>query len=290
MAKRTAKSKKTQKKTLKHHALHVYHVTPKFIHGMVAGAFVGIILVISLGIVKPTSALTLDSFRDCDDWAVIKCGSISTGELQKDYKADSSVGVIFKHFNISASDIDTIDTKAVAGYVYDDGKVTVNGKTVATDAITAARKNVTGSAKVTTSGVEFYVRHVKVSFAHKKVPAFVVYKDGKFDYAVLASCGNPIIASPVVTPAKVPTPPPPPPTTPTPTPIPTPTPPPPVVETVSAPEALPNAGPAGLIIIAVLSVIGGYIFHMSHRHVQRKRAASGAHHKHAAHRTHHAHR
>lgn len=54
-AKRTRKTavaakKTTQRKGIRHHAKRIYHLTPKFIHGMVAGAFVGVVLVTSLGI------------------------------------------------------------------------------------------------------------------------------------------------------------------------------------------------------------------------------------------------
>ncbi|MBC7581908.1 hypothetical protein H7097_03520 [Aeromicrobium sp.] len=50
-ARKSVTSKKSvQPKGFKHHAKRIYHLTPKFIHGMVAGAFVGVVLVTSLGI------------------------------------------------------------------------------------------------------------------------------------------------------------------------------------------------------------------------------------------------
>jgi hypothetical protein len=48
--------KTTQPKGLKHHAKRIYRLTPKFVHGMIAGAFVGIVLVTSLGITAGADA------------------------------------------------------------------------------------------------------------------------------------------------------------------------------------------------------------------------------------------
>jgi hypothetical protein len=34
---------------------------------------------------------------------------------------------------------------------------------------------------------------------------------------------------------------------------------------------LPNTGPGAVIIIAIAAVAGGYIFHITHRHIKRRR-------------------
>ncbi len=252
---------------LKHHAKRIISLTPKFVHGMIAGAFAGVVVVFSLGVTHPAAALNITSQRDCDDYAVMYCGALTTLEVQKRY-SNEGVDDIYAHFGITGSDIDDIATTAVAGIVHDDGTVSVGQTTVATNAVTAARKNINGSATVTSGSTTFYVRPIKVSFSQKAAPAYVVMKDGVFKFAIVASCGNPIIATPV---PPVPTPPAP--TTPTPTPQP------PVAQPASSVTALPNTGPGALIIIAVLSIIGGYVFHMTHRHVQKKKQIQKATHK-----------
>jgi hypothetical protein len=269
------KSTKKQKPQtgLKHHARRIIHLTPKFVHGMIAGAFVGVVVVFSLGVTHQAAALTVNSQRDCDDYAVIYCGALTTLEIQKRYSNDG-VDDIYGHFGITGTDIDAIAKTAVAGVVHDDGTVTVGQTTVATNAVTAARKNINGSATVTSGSTTFYVRPVKVSFAQKAAPAYVVMEAGVFKYAIVASCGNPIIATPV---PAIPIPTPPAPTTPTPTPPVVPQT--PVAQPASSVTDLPNTGPGALIIIAVLSIIGGYVFHMTHRHVQKKKQIHKATHK-----------
>jgi hypothetical protein len=54
--KAVASKQTTQRKGIKHHATRIYRLTPKFVHGMVAGAFVGVVLVTSLGITGGVSA------------------------------------------------------------------------------------------------------------------------------------------------------------------------------------------------------------------------------------------
>jgi len=254
-------TKKPIHKALAHHAKHIWHVTPKFVHGAVAGAFIGVVVVLSLGVANQANALSFNTGRDCDDFSIIHCGALTTTELKSRY-SNSGVAAIFSHFGIAASDISSIGTTAVAGTVYRDGHVTVNGKTVATDGVTATRLNIDGSTKVTESGTTFYVRHIKVSFSHASVPAYVVMKAGQFQYAIMAPCGNPVIATPTPLPPKpVPTPTPPAPTTPV------------VVQASADTTVLPNTGPGALIIIAILAIAGGYASHHTHRHIKRKRNA-----------------
>src|SRR5437868_209138 len=56
----TAAVKATKRKGIthhvKHHAKRIYRLTPKFVHGMIAGGFVGVVLVTSLGYTSGASA------------------------------------------------------------------------------------------------------------------------------------------------------------------------------------------------------------------------------------------
>jgi hypothetical protein len=275
MKKSRTKTAKTAKRGIVHHAKRVYHLTPKFIHGMVGGAFVGIIVVMTLNLIAPVAAVTVTSSRDCDTNAVINCGALTTTELQQRY-SNKGVAQIYNYFGISSKDIKATDKTAVAGRVYKNGNVTVNGVTVATGATTAGRENISGSKKVTEGGVTFYTRPPSVSFRVESIAAFVVMEDGQFKFAILGACGNPVKATavpkkkvettpkpeiPKETPVDVPS---------TQTPKSTPT---PKVETAAA-EKLPVTGPSELLVVGLLSIIGGYLYHTIHRHFRHKRAAS----------------
>jgi outer membrane biosynthesis protein TonB len=142
----------------------------------------------------------------------------------------------------------------------------------------------------------FYQRPPSVSFQMDALPAFVSMKDGRFQFAILASCGNAVMATPRVvaskprpaapavqpTPAPSPTPPPAapaqmqsqsqnqqvvvqaPPATAAAAPTPAPTPAPAPVA-----QPLPNTGPTGLVgVFAVSSIVGtfGYRHWLVRRH------------------------
>lgn len=276
-------------KSIKHHAKTIIRVTPKFVHGMVAGAFIGVIVVFSLRATNHASALSITSPRDCDNNSVINCGALTTSELQSKYSTTGGAAAIYTYFGISATDISSMGATASAGAVHKDGRVTIENTVVATNAVTAGRLTITGSTKVTSGGQTFYTRPPSVSFNPESINAYVVMKDGQFKYAILGACGNPVKATPIPkeTPKTVVTPPPVVPTPPTPTPTPTiPTPPatttpstqtppstPMPVVTIAAttPQTLPETGPGAVFIIALLAVIGGYLLHMGHRHINRKR-------------------
>jgi hypothetical protein len=201
-------------------------------------------------------ALTIDSQRDCDSNAVIRCGALTPNELKTKYDSSASARTIFHNFGITHNDIDDLNTTAVEGKVTQGGRVLVNGEVVATNAVTVGRENIEGSQAVTANGVTFYKRPPSVSFQSSSLPAFVVMKDGQFDYAIIAACGNPVSATPVVKPKPTPpapavtTPPPAPPVTqtvvvtknvPVPTPVPTPVPA-PVPAPQPQPKQIPNTG------------------------------------------------
>jgi hypothetical protein len=146
---------------------------------------------------KHSGALTIVSSRDCDDNAVIRCGARNFDELTTRY-SNSGVAIIYSAFGINQQDISNIANAAVEGQVTKSGEVIVGGKVVATNAMTAGRLNMAGSTKVTSGGVIFYKRPPSVSFVSSSLPAFVVMNGDKFVFAIIASCGNPVIATPVV--------------------------------------------------------------------------------------------
>lgn len=271
---RTAKKRRTARGPIKH-VRHVLRLTPKFVHGMVVGALAGMLVVAVLRQVAPVNALSMNVSRDCSGNAVIKCGVLSTTELKEKY-SQSGVAAIYSYYGISATDIKNIGSTAVAGVAYKDGtiKLSSTGKVVATASSSAGREPISGSTKVKANGVTFYVTSSQKAFRANALPVYVVMKGEVFDFAIIPNCGNPMSAKAVSQPKPTPTPTPPAPPTPSLEPLPEPPPPPPtptppVIE--SAMVSLPATGPNEIVVIGLLSIIGGYIFHVTHRHVRRKR-------------------
>lgn len=382
---------KSRQLIIRHHVKRVFHATPKFVHGMIAGAFIGVMIVGVLrtnGIASAsTSPAVSDS--DCSPIAVIYCGATSVSQLISKYNNGDNdpygnaskiyiMHDIYNWFGITPADINAMASDTVTGYVTKGGDVYTgdpqsSNKLVATNALTGGRTNPYGNASTpeTYGATHFFVRPPSVSFLDQNLKAFVVMKNGVFQYAILYSCGNPIKATAVQPPKPTPTP------TPTPTPKPTPkpalvcneldllnakiesngdwsytlegkatptngakissydfnfgdkstdaiihtsatdtsvahsyppgtytatvtvngtnslvsscqrsftintsttppivtpaptTPTPVQVETTAT--SLPNTGPGAVIIIAIASVAGGYVFHMGHRHIRNKR-------------------
>jgi len=216
----------------------------KFFSLNLAVFFVVPVLLVSATGWRSSSALTINSARDCDDNAVLRCGALNFDELETRYQ-NAGVADIYSSFGISASDISSARNSAVEGVVTNNDNIWIyrssglcpaseptsqlernnpNLCLVATNAMTAGRQNMTGSTVVTSGGVTFYRRPPSVSFRSNSLPAFVVMNNNRFNFAIIASCGNPVTAAPVVAktlPAPAPKP------TPAPTPQPTPSPAPP---------------------------------------------------------------
>lgn len=140
---------------------------------------------------------------DCDDNAVIRCGVGSVSDVKDKYASNKSVRQIFNCMDISKSDVDNMhkgldsnQTGVVAGTVTKDGKVIVNGDVVATNAKTGGRQNMPGSTDRTNDcGTPFFERTPSVSFQQSSLPALVDMQNGKFQFAIINSCGNPVVAT-----------------------------------------------------------------------------------------------
>jgi hypothetical protein len=151
-----------------------------------------------------------DKTVNCDDNAVLYCGALSTDNLIHKYNSATGDGLNsrqsihdiygYSKFGITSTDVNALDSTAVAGTVTREGNVFLASDTnnaVATGAITAGRLNMPGSTKVTSGSTTFYTRTPNISFTKETLDAFVVMKGGVFQFAILSSCGNPVAAKPV---------------------------------------------------------------------------------------------
>lgn len=133
----------------------------------------------------------------CNNNYVVHCGVTSATDVQHAFATDPFVQHVYSYFGIQSSDINALGTTMVQGMVTKTGNVIVNGQTVATNAWTAGRDNIAGSTKVTYQGSTFYKRPPSVSFAQSSLSAWIVMKNNQFVFAILPSCGNPIVATAV---------------------------------------------------------------------------------------------
>lgn len=163
------------------------------------------ILAVLLVVALPVHAQTINfssSARNCDANAVLYCGALTVGELQQKYAASPSAQIIYASFGITKADIHNLAAQVVSGKVTKAGDVYVNGQVVATHALTAGRQPIAGSTTIHRDGITYYVRPTSVSFVSSPLDAFVVLNSThQFEYAILASCGNPIHAQAVAPPA-----------------------------------------------------------------------------------------
>lgn len=170
-------------------------------------------------ITPSASALSINGGQDCKANSVITCGVTSTQQLANFLPGHTAIlDLYLKSFNITQQDISSINnTKDVAnqnvtyvGSVDVNNDVIVNGRIVATNAVTAGRDSISnqygGSTPAPYDGYPFYIRTPRVSFTVSSLPAFVVMRNGLFQYAIISSCGNPVRATAVPAPAPTPTP------------------------------------------------------------------------------------
>jgi hypothetical protein len=180
-------------------------------------------LLVAVTLVVPAGALaTTSQPRDSDANAIVWGGAYTKGEfIDKVRNGDghnsaANIQEILYRQNRTITEATFSSSSTVNGTVYKDGRVVVNGKTVATKATSVGRHNLPGSTKDGT----VYSRPTSVSFVAQSIPAWVYMEKGTFKYAILKSCGNPVKATPVPKATPSPTPK----VTPKPTPSPTPSP------------------------------------------------------------------
>lgn len=133
--------------------------------------------------------------RDYDRNAIMYGGAYSVSEWERKFRegdtlhSKSDIQGVFSAFNISPATM----RQTQSGTVTREGRVIVDGRTVATDARSAGRARTDGSTP--RGGV--YLRPTSESFQTSSLPAFVYMRDGVFQYAVIKSCANPVVATPV---------------------------------------------------------------------------------------------
>ncbi len=145
------------------------------------------------------------STPDCNANAVAWCGSPSASDLINKYNngdghnSAASIQNIYNCVGITSTDIHAM-TGGANGYVTNTGDVYLGGQLVATGAITGGRQDIGGAASTphNCNGTTFWERPPQVSFQNPQLAAMVVMKNGVFQYAILISCDNAVIATPII--------------------------------------------------------------------------------------------
>lgn len=159
--------------------------------GKLVAFFVALLAAATVGVVQLQTKAAVDTTRDCDQYAVVYCGTLTPGEAREKYN-EKDHAKIFGAMGISKSEL---NGSFKDGVVYQDGRVVVGGKTVATGAVMAAR-NLGGTPIAGTGAAK-----VSVSAMGSAQSAFVKFDaNGKFLFAVMKPCGNPVVATPTPTP------------------------------------------------------------------------------------------
>lgn len=179
-------------------------------------------------------ASRIDTGRDCDKFAVIRCGTHSAAELRQEYDSrgtsksggnksslrQSDIPAIFSAMGISRA---SLEGDYHHGYVDRSGNVRLGDRIVAKNARTAIR-NLRGGSAI--SGSSTARIHSTSAMASAQAALIKLNSKGQFMFAVMKPCGNPVQATNVV---------------PEPTPPPRPTPPKPPVPTPPKPAPKPAA-------------------------------------------------
>ncbi len=151
------------------------------------------ISVVAAGIVGATGLIGAAQARDCDDIAIMRCGAYSVSEFNQKYNENQPGDLpgIYQHYGVDITKL----AGAKSGYVTKEGDVFVDGKKVATGGRTITRVDKPGSTPVVINGKTYFERDTRY-FAHN-YDAFVFFdQHGRFLYAVLKDCGNPLTGTP----------------------------------------------------------------------------------------------
>lgn len=144
--------------------------------------------------------------RYCDTNSIMKCGALTATELQQKYAANTpgDLGAIYDHYGISSAMIANAGS-AKMGTVSKSGNVSVDGVVIATSALSVGRHTTSGSTAVTTGGTTVYQRPTQNVFIDESQTAFVFLDgQGQFLAAIITSCGNPVLATPIPKPVPPP--------------------------------------------------------------------------------------
>lgn len=157
---------------------------------------IGLLTVLMMPFVGTTAQAAIDNSPDNDSVAIIRGGVFSEQQLRQK-AAQNDVPKVYAAFGINQNEL----TGMVDGVVYRDGRVTVgNNQVVARNAVTAGRWDNPKPGMTRIAGTDRAYKMSTSNFVDEGQTAFIKMVNGRFSFAVIKPCGNPVTATPVAPP------------------------------------------------------------------------------------------
>lgn len=158
----------------------------------------GLMAIFSLSLlIAPVAYAEVDNTPDNDSVAIIRGGAFSEATL-REKASQGDVPRVFGAFGINQNELNGF----VDGVVWHDGRVTIGrDRLVARDALTAGRWDNPGPGMTKIPNTDRAYKMSPSNFADEGQTAFIKMVNGKFSFAVIKPCGNPVTGTPVSPPA-----------------------------------------------------------------------------------------
>jgi PKD repeat protein len=169
-------------------------------HASGSKLLVGALFIAMTGVALTANFATSGSHASaatCDTNNILPCGYSTIGDFVSKYKANDKgdYPAIYSAFGLDPSEIDRLSKTAKMGVAYRDGTVKVDGKVVATDAVSLGREKKSYSTTVNIGGKTYYQDRDQDAF-RSDIPALVMMNGDQFEFAALTACGNPVKGHP----------------------------------------------------------------------------------------------
>ena len=140
--------------------------------------------------------------QDCKTNSIMKCGAGTPADFISKVQANApgDLKTVYADYGLVSSDYSRFVSSARAGVVYkSDGRIVVDGHTVATNAYSLGRESKSYSTAKSVGGKTYYQSSVKDVMLNDTLPVMVMFNSkGVMQFAVMDACGNPMTATKVV--------------------------------------------------------------------------------------------
>ncbi|MGB4758503.1 MAG: PKD domain-containing protein [Candidatus Saccharimonadales bacterium] len=161
------------------------------------GLAVGVLFAVSaFGLVF--SKLSAAPGGDCTPNSIIECGVGSASEFvaKANENAPGDLQTIYADYGLVPSEYARFASNAKSGTSFTDGRIEVDGRTVATGTSSIGRTQFSYSHAKGIGGKTYY-ESATTSVQKSNLPVLVLFNEqGGFEFAVITTCGNPISGNP----------------------------------------------------------------------------------------------
>jgi hypothetical protein len=147
--------------------------------------------IVYCGITGNDAASYIASFKNI--YSSNKSGHATSPTVKKDY---TDLKTVYDWAGVTSSAVSSMSTaNTKVGTLYKDGRIVVDGKTVATNAWVSARFT-SGSGFTHVAG-NVYARKTTTSFAESSAKVLVHFTNNQMDFALMTDCANAVKATPI---------------------------------------------------------------------------------------------